>query len=176
MYSAMGKVRARAVLSLAILLACGAGAWALDPSLDISQYAHTAWRIREGFTRGRIESMAQSPDGYLWLGTDLGLLRFDGVRAAPWHPPAGQQLPSNLIRSLLVAHDGTLWIGTDKGLASWKDGKLTQYAEVASQAIDSLLQDRRGTVWFGTYQPGNGRLCAIRGGKTQCYGAGTFGD
>ena len=59
----------------------------LNPALDVSQYAHTAWKIRDGFTKGAINSIAQTPDGYLWLGTEFGLLRFDGVRAVPWQPP-----------------------------------------------------------------------------------------
>jgi hypothetical protein len=69
--------------ALGILLACSPCAFALNPSLDISQYAHTSWKIRDGFTRGIITSMAQTPDGYLWLGTEFGLLRFDGVRNVP---------------------------------------------------------------------------------------------
>jgi len=62
-------------------LAGALSAFALDPSLDVSQYAHNAWRIREGFTKSQISSIAQTTDGYLWLGTDLGLYRFDGVRS-----------------------------------------------------------------------------------------------
>ena len=89
---------------------------ALNPSLDINQYAHTAWKIRDGFFKGAISSIAQTPDGYLWLGTEFGLLRFDGVRSVPWQPPAGEHLPSSYIRSLLAARDGRLWIGTVKGL------------------------------------------------------------
>src|ERR1700758_1058338 len=98
----------RAVITLAVLLASRLCALALDPALDVSQYAHTAWKIREGFTKGTIFSMAQTPDGYLWLSTEFGLVRFDGVRAVPWHPPAGEQLPSNYIQDLLVTRDGTL--------------------------------------------------------------------
>ena len=79
---------------LTILLAYCICAFALDPSLDVSQYAHTAWKIREGFTKGRISSIAQTPDGYLWLATEFGLLRFDGVRNVPWEPPSDQPLPS----------------------------------------------------------------------------------
>ena len=164
----------KAVVRLAIiLLASCAGASALDPSLDVSQYAHTAWRIREGFTKGTIFSIAQTPDGYLWLGTEFGLVRFDGARAVPWSPPAGERLPSTWIQALLVARNGTLWIGTEKGLASWKDGHLTGYPEVAGHVITSLLQDAEGTLWFGVRDPG--RLCAVRTNKTQCYGAGSFG-
>jgi signal transduction histidine kinase/ligand-binding sensor domain-containing protein len=161
------------ILLAGVLLAWGTGAYALDPALDVSQYAHTAWKIRDGFANGVILSVAQTPDGYLWVGTEYGLLRFDGVRAVPWQPPTGEQLPNNRIASLLTARDGTLWIATLKGLASWKDGKLTQYPEVAGQIADSLLQDRQGTVWFGVYDPG--RVCAVQGGKVKCDGAGTLG-
>jgi hypothetical protein len=98
-----------------MLLACSPCAFALNPALDISQYAHTAWKIRHGFTRGAINSIAQTPDGYLWLGTQFGLLRFDGVRNVPWQPPPDQHLPSSEILKLLVGTDGTLWIGTREG-------------------------------------------------------------
>jgi len=159
---------------LAVLLAYCVCAFALDPSLDVGQYAHTAWKIRDGFAKGTILSIAQTPDGYLWLGTELGLLRFDGVRAIPWEPP-GEQLPSNNVRDLLVAHDGTLWIGTLKGLASWKDGKLRQYPEVAGALTGHFLEDREQTVWFGVLVTAKASLCAIHDGKVACYGAGAFG-
>jgi signal transduction histidine kinase/ligand-binding sensor domain-containing protein len=146
---------------------------ALDPSLDVSQYTHTAWKTRDRLTQGTIPAIAQTPDGYLWLGTDSGLLRFDGVRAVPWLPPAGEQLPANFISSLLVARDGTLWIGTIKGLASWKNGQLTQYPEFAAHQVYPIRQTRDGTVWFGVWAPG--RLCAVQAGKIRCEGDGSFG-
>ncbi len=158
--------------AVGMLSLCSRGS-ALDPSLDISQYAHTAWKIRDGFTRGAIFSMAQTPDGYLWLGTTFGLVRFDGVQAVPWQPPEGEQLPDNFIHDLLVARNGALWIGTRKGLASWKDGKLTKYPEGAGQRVSALLEDAEGTIWFGLEEPG--RLCAVRAARTQCYGDGRFG-
>ena len=105
--------------------------------------------MRDGFAKGFIYAIAQTPDGYLWLGTEFGLLRFDGVRAVPWMPPNGQ-LPSNDIPTLLVTRDGTFWIGTTKGLASWKDGKLTTYSELNGSRIFALLEDRNGTVWAAT--------------------------
>ena len=110
--SHMGHRHKKAVALLAILLACCGCASALDPSLDINQYAHTAWKVRDGFAKGIIYSIAQTPDGYVWLSTDVGLLRFDGVRAVPWQPPAGQHLPSAEVWRVLAARDGTLWIGT----------------------------------------------------------------
>src|SRR5215469_6419517 len=132
-----------------MLLAWLPPALALNPALDVSQYAHTAWKIRDGFTKGIIHAITQTPDGYLWLGTEFELVRFDGVKAVPWTPPGGEQLPDSNIHSLLASRDGTLWIGTNKGLASWKDGNLTLYPEVGEEAIFALLEDREGTVWVG---------------------------
>jgi signal transduction histidine kinase/ligand-binding sensor domain-containing protein len=165
------------VLLAGILLSRSPCARALDPALDVSQYAHTAWKVRDGFAKGEITSIAQTPDGYLWLGTEFGLLRFDGMRAVPWQPPAGEQLPDSFIRSLLVAHDGTLWICTMKGLASWKDGKLTRYSELAGGIITAIVEDHEGTIWAGTGAAAGGKLCAIGNGNVQCYGGdGTFGN
>ena len=153
-----------------ILLACCPAAFALNPSLEVSQYAHTSWKIRDGFTKGTINSIAQTPDGYLWLGTEFGLLRFDGLKNVQWQPPTNQQLPDSFIYALLAARDGTLWIGTAKGLASWKDGKLTQYSELAGQYIFRLLEDREGTVWVGGSGVPTGKLCSIQNSNVNCYG------
>src|SRR6185295_5531842 len=65
---------------------------ARTPSLDVSQYGHTAWTAREGFVNAGIGALAQSADGYLWLATADNLARFDGVRAVPWQPPGGESL------------------------------------------------------------------------------------
>src|SRR5262249_31036345 len=109
-----------AVVYLASVLCCTNSAFALNPGLDLNQYSHTAWKIRDGFAKGAIRAIAQTPDGYLWLGSEFGLLRFDGVRAVAWQPP-DQPLPSDDIWSLLAARDGALWVGTAKGVARWKD-------------------------------------------------------
>ncbi len=173
----------RAVIPLSMLLAsvlfpCAPAAYALDPALDVSQYAHKAWNTRDGFPRDGIHAIAQTPDGYLWLGTEFGLFRFDGVRAIPWQEPADQHLPTNKIQSLLVTRDGALWIGTWKGLASWKGGKLTLYPELADEVIFPLIEDQEGVVWAGgfAYNP-PGKLCAIQRGAVSCYGEdGSLGN
>lgn len=161
--------RCHVVAMAGLLLAGSPCAFALNPALGVSQYAHTPWKIRDGFPRGAVTSIAQTPDGYLWLGSEFGLFRFDGVRSVPWQPPVNQHLPSSQIMSLLAARDGTLWIGTGKGLASWKEGKFKQYPELGDRYIFKILQDREGSIWasgVGT----TGKLCAIRNGSVQCYG------
>src|SRR5271165_5807295 len=148
---------------------------ALDPSLEVSQYAHTAWTVRDGFSKGNIYAMTQTPDGYLWLGTEFGLFRFDGIRSIPWEPPAGQHLPDKNVTALFVTRDGTLWIGTAVGIATWSGGKLTVHPEFNDQFVASLFEDRDGTVWVGTLA-NPGRLCALKSGSAQCYGEdGAFG-
>ena len=153
-----------------LLLACCTSAFALNPELDVSQYSHTSWKIRDGLPKGEITAITQTPDGYIWLGTEFGLFRFDGIRHVQWRPPANQELPSQWIFNLLVSRDGTLWIGTAKGLASWKDGKLTQYAELDGRYVFKVLEDREGTVWASGMAVPAGRFCAIRNSGVQCFG------
>jgi len=170
------KIAACVVGALSLLLLCPS-ALALDPSLDLSQYAHTAWRVREGFTQGYLRSIAQTPDGYIWLGTGFGLFRFDGVRAELWKPPLnGEQLPSDFVVGLHVTRDGTLWIGTLEGLVSLRDGKLTRYPDLVGSATASILEDRNGTVWVGSFSLGPpGKVCAIVGTNVHCYALGVIG-
>jgi len=149
----MPKVHAQALAFIApgivlacVILASCPSAFGLNPALDISQYAHTSWKIRDGFTRGEILDIAQTSDGYLWLGTEFGLLRFDGVRPVPWQPPPGEHLPPGRVGSLLAARDGTLWIGTTAGLASWQNNKLTLWQELVVQKVMKNLEDRDGMI------------------------------
>jgi len=167
------------ILACAALL-WGRSAWALDSALDVSQYAHTAWKIREGFVAGTIHQIAQTPDGYLWLATESGLVRFDGVRTVAWQPPSGKHLPSNDIRSIVAARDGTLWLGTAKGLVSWKDGELTEYPDLAGRDIYTVYEDRQGMLWASGITWENlstpGKVCAVKSRDIQCYGSdGKFG-
>jgi signal transduction histidine kinase/ligand-binding sensor domain-containing protein len=159
----------RAALAMCALLLTTRTVLALNPALDARQYVHTAWKVRDGFAKAAITSIAQTPDGYLWLGTALGLLRFDGVRAEPWYPPPNQRLPSDTIHSLLTSSDGTLWIGTNQGLASWKDGRLTRYEALAGSFVSKLVEDRNGSIWMLRF---NNRwtLCQVAKTIVTCHG------
>jgi ligand-binding sensor domain-containing protein len=144
---------------------------ALDPTRQISQYGHTAWRIQDGVFGGAPHAITQTADGYLWVGTESGLLRFDGVRFVPWTPPEGKSLPSSAIYSLLGASDGSLWIGTRTGLSRWKDGDLVIYQDGRGR-INSIVEDRMGAVWIARsrVQDANGPLCQVVGTNLHCYG------
>jgi PAS domain S-box-containing protein len=144
---------------------------ALDTSRQISQYGHTAWRIEDGVFAGTPNVIAQTTDGYLWIGTQSGLMQFDGVRFVPWRPPAGNELPSSRIISLLGGRDGSLWIGTGMGLARWQNGNLTNYRDAAG-SIMAILEDRTGTIWIAraNLSDTNGPLCKVTDAGVRCYG------
>src|ERR1700678_3860759 len=76
-----------------LLLVVVNSAHALEPDRRISQYGHTAWRIQDGLIDSPV-AITQTTDGYIWIATHTGLLRFDGVSFDPWSPPKGQSLPS----------------------------------------------------------------------------------
>ena len=159
-------------LGLLLLFLLGApAAFALDPSRLISQYGHTSWTLPEGVLPGTPTVMAQSADGYLWVGTRTGLVRFDGVRFVPFSPPKGEALHSSRILSLLGSSDGSLWIGTRSGLERWYRGHLTFYADAAS-AIMAVLEDRSGKIWFTrtTIRDDKGPLCEVSGDRSVCHG------
>ena len=168
-------MRRSSLMAAGMLLVCCSVAFALNPALAVSQYARTSWKVRDGVFKGSIYTIAQTLDGYLWLGTEFGLVRFDGVRAVAWHPSGDQALGAGPIHALLTARDGTLWIGADSGLASWKAGKLTQYPELAGYQVSALLEDRERTVWAGSFGIPTGRLCAIRAGRATCEDAAVGG-
>jgi signal transduction histidine kinase/ligand-binding sensor domain-containing protein len=145
--------------------------WGVDPATRISQYRHTAWTMRDGLLRGQPNVITQTKDGYIWIGTTAGLVRFDGVRLIPWEPPAGSQLPSPNVRALLAARDGSLWIGTEAGLSHWTHQNLVTYLKEPG-IVSSILEDRLGTIWVTRIRVSKtveGALCQVSGSKPHCY-------
>ena len=84
----------------------------LDPAKALTQYAHGSWHVADGLPQDNVVSIAQTPDGYLWLGTEEGLVRFDGLRFTVFDRSNTPELKSNDIYALLVDRTGNLWIGT----------------------------------------------------------------
>src|SRR5579862_8233691 len=138
--------RAYCIASILAALLIGAGpAFALDPAMRISQYAHTAWRMQDGVFGGAPHAIAQTADGYIWIGGDAGLVRFDGVRFVPWEPPDNRSAIS-AVYSLLGGHDGTLRIGTGE-LKALKNDRLIDFPKTGGR-VNAILEDHAGTIWL----------------------------
>src|SRR5262249_38629732 len=144
---------------------------ALDISHQISQYGHNIWRIQDGYLPGVPEVITQTTDGYIWIGTYSGLVRFDGVRFVPWVSEHGEQLPDYRIYALLGARDGSLWIGTPGGFARWKSGALTVYTSIRGR-VNGFVEDLDGNIWFirSSIPDGDkqGPLCRLSGNDVRC--------
>ncbi|MEO5561188.1 MAG: two-component regulator propeller domain-containing protein [Dokdonella sp.] len=126
------------LMVIAALLASADLALALDPNRDFSQYVARNWSVQDGLPQISVLSLAQDRKGYLWVGTQSGLARFDGARFTNYTPETEPQLPAVWIRSLLVARDGNLWIGTYKGLAVYADDRFTT-VPLADTAVHQVL-------------------------------------
>src|ERR1700754_3138534 len=115
----------------------------------LNHFQHTGWTLADGAPPD-IWALAQSPDGYLWLGTGAGLYRFDGVRFEPVRPTRGAAFPAIDITALLVGKAGELWIGYQSGGASvLRDGQLTNYIDGLPRApIHQFAQDQEGRIWL----------------------------
>ncbi|MGC1649021.1 MAG: histidine kinase [Candidatus Sulfotelmatobacter sp.] len=117
------------------------------------QVGHDVWTFKEGAPED-VSALAQTADGFLWLGAPTGLFRFDGTRFERFHSPFGDTLLSTNIYSLLAAPSGGLWIGyTFGGFGFLKDGRVTNYGgEIASSTgtVWRFAQDRDGILWAAT--------------------------
>jgi signal transduction histidine kinase/ligand-binding sensor domain-containing protein len=125
---------------------------ALDPQKLISQFTHTSWTAKEGVP-GPVRAIAQTPDGYLWLGTEAGLYRFDGLHFVAWEPGFGEQILGSAVWSLCTSNDGSLWIGfSSGGISQLRNGHLKNYSHadgVPDGGILSIVEDGNGSIWAG---------------------------
>lgn len=145
-------LRRFARLALGSLLAFSfATAHALDPEVKLVDYNHTIWTAKDG-APGAITAMAQTRDGWLWLGTRSGLYRFDGVRFSTFAPPAGMKLPGSGISNLYAADDGGLLVGYIAGGASVIHGDKLVHIATKDQLSTTMRAevDKDGSVWIAT--------------------------
>ncbi len=114
----------------------------------------TVWTTEDGLPQNSVTAILQTRDGYLWLGTFGGLVRFDGVRFAVFHTGNTPGLASNRILSLYEDRAGTLWIGTeDGGLSRFRHNQFTTYTTrdgLPDNEVFSVCEDRKETLWIGT--------------------------
>ena len=131
----------------------GSPATALDRDRSISQFEHRAWRSKDG-APSQIHALAQTTDGYLWIGSAQGLFRFDAVRFEEYVPQRGVKLPSHNIYALMATPDGALWVAfRPSGVGVLKDGQLTVFSgddEPSDSRVHSFARDQQGRIWAGS--------------------------
>ncbi len=141
--------------AVALLLGLAAPVAALEPSTSLANYGRQAWAMENGLPQNTVQALAQTRDGFLWLGTEAGLVRFDGVEFETYDRNSVPALPGNDIRCLLATRDGALWIGTGGGLARWKDGEsrtFTTQDGLPGNGIQGLVDMGSGALGVWTDQ------------------------
>jgi ligand-binding sensor domain-containing protein/signal transduction histidine kinase len=126
-----------------------------SPLLALSNVglAFRSWQTNAGLPENTIQAFAQTPDGFLWVGTTGGLVRFDGDSFTTFDHTTNPVFSESSILSLLAARDGSLWIGTDGGgLIRYRDGEFTRAAqhEPHGRFIRTIFEDREQHLWIGT--------------------------
>lgn len=157
-----------AALLLLGLSATPAGA--LDPARSLTQYVHRIWQMQQGLPEATIYAIGQTSDGFLWLGTQRGVVRFDGVRFTQVRDSSGTA-PENLwVRNILADNHDGLWIATDgAGLFYMREGAINQVTSPdagPASSVDALLLDRHGNLWATD----NRGLISVVNGAVKRYG------
>jgi diguanylate cyclase (GGDEF)-like protein len=129
---------------------------ALNPDEHFHDYAKTTWSLEQGLPQITVSAIAQDRDGYIWLGTQSGLARFDGIEFSSYTPASDPEIPGEQIQKLLLGSDGTLWIGTYKGLARYTNHHFSRvellHGNSASHDLDvqDLLEMPDGRILVAT--------------------------
>ena len=140
-------------LVFSLLLAGGESAFALNSQRELSQFGHEVWLTEHGLPQNTVHAIAQTPDGYIWIGTEEGLARFDGVKFTVFDKQNTPAFKSNYIKTLLADRQGALWIGTAQGLVRMLNGKFTVFTRdegLPSETIQAIHEDREGNLWVAT--------------------------
>ena len=141
------------ILCLLLLLLAGVPALALDPTRDLSQFNASVWLTENGLPQNTVHSITQAKDGYVWIATEEGLARFDGIKFTVFDKQNTPELKSNDIRALLEDRRGVLWIGTTDGLVRLQDSKFTAFTTrdgLPSNVIDAVCEGNNDSLWVVT--------------------------
>jgi PAS domain S-box-containing protein len=149
------------VLSLWLTLSV---ANALDPNKRLTQYAHTAWRIQDGFLPNTPFWISQSKEGYLWVGNKRSVWRFDGIRFTPWSPP----IAATRIRRLVSVRVGEFWIATQSELVHVRDNVVISHYDVP--VITGMHEDSDGSMWALSLASTDRILCHATDAGIRCFG------
>jgi signal transduction histidine kinase/ligand-binding sensor domain-containing protein len=147
-----GVVIREVSVPVAVILAALAVPVHASDSAALGDYNVVTWTESDGLFSSNIFSIAQDPDGYLWLGTDEGIVRFDGVRFVPWKGLSRALLPERRVYSLLSSSDGCLWVAFSGagGISRVCNREIKSYSErdgLPRDFVRVLREDRQRTIW-----------------------------
>lgn len=154
------KARAAQALFAAIALASSPAA-ALDPGKALTQYGRDSYTAAQGLPQNSVLSLVQTRDGYLWLATYEGLVRFDGVKFTVFDKQNTPELTASWVTALYEDARGSLWVGTVDGLLERRGGSFTRY-RLPNDSVSAITGDATGAVWIGT---AGGGLIRMKGGE-----------
>ncbi len=142
------------LISLGFIFPTSLMAQTLAPDKAMGRYTHYSWLEQHGLPQNSVTAITQTRDGYLWLGTAEGLVRFDGVRFKVFDSGNTGEIKIKLIVALLEDREGSLWITTGGfGLIRLKDGRFTAYTSkngLANNDVQAVCEDGDGGLWIGT--------------------------
>lgn len=136
-----------------LLLLAGTRSPALDPNRTLNEFGHQAWTTENGLPQNTVQAIVQTQDGYLWIGTQEGLVRFDGLNFAVFDKENTPAFKSNDIRFLQQDRQGRLWISTSYGLVCRHNGQFAGYTineGLPDNSVGPIVEDTNGNVWIGT--------------------------
>ncbi len=152
---------------LALLLLPAAMLMGLDPKKAVHHYIHHTWTSKEGLPQNTISSIAQDHEGFIWIGTDNGIARFDGLEFKQYDKTNTPSLKNNSITTLYMAEDQTLWVGTyGGGITLFRNNKfhhpawLDKLPNKLVQAIAESRDEDGKSTWIGSI---GGGLIHLRG-------------
>ncbi len=126
----------------------------LNMDQPVFQYAARIWQTGEGLPQNEVQAIAQTPNGYLWIGTRDGLARFDGINFFSFDSKNTPEIKNNSILALCVDRAGTLWVGTEGGgLACLKGRLFSHYSQadgLAGDHVNAIHEGNDGSLWIGT--------------------------
>ena len=161
-------IRSRSIALALFVLCLLVAPAASGAAQQLSQLAHSIWRIEDGQFASP-NAIAQTRDGYIWIGTDRGLMRFDGVRFANLSSLPAFPSSEFRVNSLMAARDGALWVGAAAVVARIRDGSADHYKIPALPSW--MIEDQDATVWVvETRGPGGAPLCHLANAKVECFG------
>ncbi|MGA2420884.1 MAG: two-component regulator propeller domain-containing protein, partial [Candidatus Acidiferrum sp.] len=149
-------------------VSCACQAYATDPDRTIAQYMREHWGSEKGFTGGSVTAIAQTPDGYLWIGTEKGLTRFDGLSFQPFPQATPTTFPIGPVQDLVTDAQGNLWVLLQSTkILRYHDGKFELGREEVEFGITSITRRVDGTVLFsslalGTLRYHDGKFEGLR--------------